>query len=187
MITARKMFAVIKKFITLIAGKESINKPMARPTDSSTLAYAKAHIKSFFDGGQSTVCPCCTQNVKLYPRKITSIMADQLFHLFINRNKWVRGKDLQESVNGSSRNYSLLRFWDLIEQGEESTWMITERGISFVKGEIEVPDRAFVFNNKVIDFSEQMVSYRDVADGGFVGQEYLDDLLDPSTVLEFRK
>ncbi len=183
MITVRKILTAIKKLVNLITVKESTNRPVATPTDINTLGYAKAYIKSFFDGGQSTVCPCCTQNVKLYPRKITSVMADQLFVLFNNKNSWMRGRDLQESVDGSTRNYSLLRFWDLIEGGEDSTWAITDKGISFVRGEIEVPDRALVFNNKVIGYSEEMVSYRDVKDDGFVGQEYLDDLMDPRSVL----
>ena len=179
------MLESVKKFINFLFGKEP-SEAVVKPTDSNTLGYAKKYIASFFDRGQSTVCPCCTQNVKLYPRKITSIMARQLLHLFHNRNTWVRGKDLQESVDGSSRNYSLLRFWNLIEPGEDADWMITQKGIDFVNGEIDVPNRAFIFNNSVVDHSDELVSFRDVLSDGFVGQEYLDDLLDPATVLEFR-
>ncbi len=154
--------------------------PIDWPTDDDTVGQSKEYIKWHLDNGKMNRCPSCNQKVKLYPRKITQQMALQLCHLYDNRNSWVPSTDLRAVTDNSNLDYSKLRFWELATSRKDHTWKITNEGIAFVEGRGDVPKMTFVFNNEVVAFSSDNVSFVEVLPEQFD----LNELLDPDTVLE---
>ena len=112
-------------------------------------------------------CPCCEQNVKLYPRKLNSGMASMLLYIWRatqeGHGPWIHVSHhfLEQKKNAVAQEYSKLRFWGLLEEQVDGAgkrvpgvWRITDKGIDFAEDRITVPRTAFVFNNKVWAMSE---------------------------------
>ena len=150
-----------------------MSKPIVSTlTDSDTLKEAKAFLRENWEAGAT--CPCCTQNVKKYPRPIHGSMAYLLIRLYkLDRNNpdyyhvtqiYDKGKS-----NGSD-DFSKFQVWGMIEQrtkedGQKGRtsgyWKITEKGRQWVRGEITVPSHAYMFNKKCYGFSEDGVTIRE--------------------------
>lgn len=141
-----------------------------------TIKEARRNLKRHFDAGRAAACPCCGQTVKRYPRKITATMARQLARLYRVYPRSLTSSQLQESIDGGNRMYSMLRHWRMVEDTEHG-WRITKRGINFVDGDISTPKFAFVFNNKLVGFSEERVKFEDCVDEHFD----IAELRNPST------
>lgn len=133
---------------------------------TDTLREARRNLKAHFDAGKAATCPCCGQTVKRYPRKITSTMARQLARLYRAYPRSLTSTELQDNVDGGNRMYSMLRHWQMVEETELG-WRITRRGINFVDGLISTPKFAFVYNNKLVGFSEERVRFEDCVDAHF--------------------
>ena len=128
-----------------------------------TLEEAKAWLRARFEDGAE--CPCCTQFVKLYKRKLNSSMARGLIVLYhhqvrVGPNEWVHIPSLfREKKVCSSNDGALLRFWDVIErQGGEREdgsdrigyYRITDLGRAFVEDRVRVPKYVYLYNQEPI-------------------------------------
>jgi hypothetical protein len=131
---------------------------------TATLKEAKDVLRAEWNEGIE--CPCCTQFVKLYKRKITSSMAYALILLYryfeanpdqewVHMNDYLNTLDIPFPVK--SGDNAKLRYWDLLEEKPEQRddgsnragyWKLTELGREFVEGEITVRSHAKVFNSK---------------------------------------
>lgn len=161
-------------------------KPAWTPTIEEIRAYMRER------WGEGVECPCCSQNVKLWKRRVNRGMAEVLVALaretvrrrispdhrpYINVERdLIRGN---EELQGA-RDWATLRFWNLIEplgdggsRKATGEWRITVGGLWIVSH----PDRALlpdwieVFNNRARGQSEEKRSLLDALQRPFSWQE----------------
>lgn len=163
---------------------------MTRPEWTPTIEEIRAYMRDNWDEG--VACPCCSQKVKLYRRRINSGMAEILIALaretvrrridpnhrpYIHvERELVRGNELLQGA----RDWTTLKFWGLIEplgdgvaRRAAGEWRITEAGLWTVSH----PDRALlhdwiaVFNDRVRDRSDEKRSLLDALQRPFRWEE----------------
>ena len=78
-----------------------------------TLYDARQELEQRKKEGVKSICPCCTQNVKLYPYNMGEIYIQQLAHLEMVGG-WVKGTDLIFHTVGGYRKYGFLRWWGIL-------------------------------------------------------------------------
>jgi len=120
------------------------------------------------DGGH---CPCCNRW-----GKINAFSLNETFAFIL---KWMSESPADEEgyINlGESaprwamrgKNYSLLKHWKLIEQhpkNDDTTkrksgmWRLTQTGFDFVNLKIDLPLKAFVYDNEAVGFSKETVFF----------------------------
>ncbi len=132
-----------------------------------TLEEAKQFLRDNFENGAT--CPCCTQYVKLYKRKLTSGMAVALIRLYRlskrQTNKYIHITKLGH-LNGGE--FAQLERWGLIRQDDNTDekkknsgmWSITLDGCLFVEGFKEVPSHAMTYDGKTIKFTNKKINIR---------------------------
>jgi hypothetical protein len=119
-------------------------------------------------------CPTCGASMKKAWHTLTPGLVGALVKIYKEvsskgENVWVRrGNDLTKNEDS---NLTKLRFHGLIarvkKDGERvpGEWLITRRGVDFLRGEIQIPRRVQTFRNRVIDHDEQLVTVTDVMKG----------------------
>ena len=141
---------------------------------------------------EGTECPCCSQKVKLWKRRVNRGMAEVLVALaretirrrstpghrpYVNVERdLIRG---DEELQGA-RDWATLKFWGLIEPLSDGAgrrlageWRITEAGLWVVSH----PDRPLlaefveVFNDRARSKSDEKRSLRDALQRPFVWEE----------------
>lgn len=157
-------------------------------TASSTIKETRAYLKDNIKKG--TKCPCCSQNVKLYRRPITSTSARALLEVYRhNRYDYFHvGRyllsipNLLSSTGGG--DFAKLRYWGLVEMKEElapngtnrnGEFRVTQKGRDFVEGKIVVEKYIYMYNNKQFDIAtDESVSFRECLGKKFNFDEILD-------------
>jgi len=101
------------------------------------------------------------------------------------RNGWlhVSKEFLKWKKNAVAEEYSKLRFWGLLEpmpNGDPTVpgtgyWRITDLGREFVEDKVEISRHVFVFDNKVIDASQEWTSIRNALGDKFDYDELMQD------------
>jgi hypothetical protein len=125
----------------------------------NTIQEAKEYLYENLNEGAP--CPCCKQFVKEYKRIIHSAMAKGLITLYRRGRGYYHLEEigLTRTEHG---DFAKLAYWGLIERDEnddESTkrtsgrWRITDRGVQFTLGNIEVIKYAHVYNGKILKLS----------------------------------
>lgn len=153
---------------------------------SKTIKEAKEFLRANFEKGVD--CPCCNQFVKLYKRKLNSGMAKTLIRIYKESGdgeKWIPVKEfLRQKKYHNGHDWTLLKYWDLLieKPKDENTqtknsgfWKITEKGKSFVENKINLPDRVFIYNNRVLGFSDKEVNIKHCLGAKFNYNEILND------------
>jgi len=142
-----------------------------------TLREAKAFLKEYWKDG--VACPCCGQHVQLYNYKLFATSAHALIVLSKLGDEYHHISKYAEAGEGRIRapHFAELRFWGMIEKkpNNDSTkkasgfWRITDKGREFVAGEIEVPSRILIFNNKFQGYAEnsENINIRQALDNRF--------------------
>lgn len=51
-----------------------------------------------------------------------------------------------------------MAYWGLVENEKPGLWKITDKGLSFVFGTLEIPKYAFIYNKKVYRYSDEMIT-----------------------------
>lgn len=145
----------------------------------TTLQEAKDILRAEWNDGVE--CPCCTQFVKLYKRKITSSMAYALiliykyFKMIEPGAKWVHMNDYLNGIEGlpypiKSGDNAKLRYWDLMREKTElrsdgsnraGYWQLTDLGRAFVEGNASVLSHAKVFNSKCYAVEGKEITIRE--------------------------
>lgn len=141
---------------------------------STTIKDARAYIDSQISIGKAAKCPCCTQTVKIYKRKIYSTMAIGLIELYkMNRvNPGYHHISAIESMRKSGGgDFAKMVYWGLIDEmpqdqapeGQRTTgyWQITELGKAFVEERLTVNEYMHIFNRKVITTSGHKIGIQD--------------------------
>lgn len=140
----------IMQLINEYAGKDGIES-------AKGLIFANNTMK------EGSTCPVCEQNVKMYWKKIDSLMAYYLIklHRVASNNPertYFHVEDdlgVKQKVGGS---FAKLRWWGLIEEQPKDKnvtnkrtsgmWMLTQRGENFVKNRISVKKYVKLYNGK---------------------------------------
>lgn len=128
---------------------------------TDTLADARSLVESKKDDGIE--CPCCTQFVKRYRRKLNSGMARALILLVVD-GCWVTARRLASI----SREAAQLSWWGLAEEQANDDpkkktsglWRATERGVAFAREQVYVASHAVVFDAKLETLAGELVGIR---------------------------
>jgi hypothetical protein len=137
---------------------------MKYPGRNDTIQEGKEYLRANFDKpGSGVPCPCCGQNVKLVPRKLSREMVKWLVHLV---RQWEQHHDWinMRKYPTQRGDYAYLKHWKLCEQEPENPdptktrsgyWRPTRKGIDFVYDRIKLPSHALVFDKKCYAFREE--------------------------------
>jgi hypothetical protein len=147
------------------------------PAELKTIAEARRWIIESAVALKACKCPVCGQTAKLYPRKLSAGLARLLVDIcrqtkdYPPRDRWVNiSKDLiVHSDHPIPRDYSILRFWGLLEPaaGCPAHWRITDTGIAFVEGRMEVPRLIYLYNNNCIRMGTKTINCSDALKSEF--------------------
>jgi len=125
---------------------------------NTSLEEAAARVQaSLVDG---TICPCCGQICKLYPRKLNSTMARGLIWMvreFERTGRWICVPEKAPRFVLKTKEYGTLAHWGLVEprpnddpsKKRSGYWRPTQKGIDFVYRRRMVPSHVFLYNNRV--------------------------------------
>jgi hypothetical protein len=141
----------------LIKEKRVFKGPLSTP-----LQQAKEWLKTGFQSGDSSECPCCRQNVKKYKRNLSGGAVRLLIALY---NKFPRGKfihvnDIRIAGGGAwASEFAILAYWNLIEEmvkdkdkdtRTSGMWRISDHGVRFVIGASAIPKYINTYNNRLL-------------------------------------
>lgn len=151
-----------------------------------TLEEAKQVLRDNWEDGVE--CPCCSQYVKLYKRRMNKQMAKSLV-LLSNETGWFHldeAKDKRKFPTALAVDFAKLRFWGLIEQAEgvridgstrSGFWRITNHGRMFINLEVSVKSHVKIYNNASYGLTGDYVLIDEVlCSEGFNYQELMDGI-----------
>jgi hypothetical protein len=128
-----------------------------------TIKEGKIFLKNNINKGVN--CPCCSQRVQLYKRKLNSGMAYTLIAINNHSNDYFHVKDmLREKGLHNGHDWTLLKFWGFIKKEDEiredgspnnGNYKITDKGIDFVLGRIKTYKHIMLYNKKCYGFSKE--------------------------------
>lgn len=140
--------------------------------DDMTLAQARPKLEALAMEGH--MCPVCTQHVRVYRRKLTSVAARAVAALYkehglkFGHMAQVARKHLPESA--TQGGYLVLsQHWGLIESepvvrgdvGRTGFWRVTDLGEDWLAGEAQVPMYAHIFNSDLLALDGPLVTRED--------------------------
>ncbi len=136
----------------------------------------RAAYRAANDKGGGT-CPCCSQHVQVYKRRIYKRMAKVMLWLvqeFERTGEWVKLKDGPLFRGGDNAK---LVYWALAQtkprrqveahKRHSGEWMPTALGLRFVKGELKIPEYVHIYNGAVVGYSARVVSISECLEGDF--------------------
>lgn len=142
--------------------------PEPRSSLEGDMSLRKARELLMEDRWEGTDCPCCDQFAKVYERGIHATTASEMIRFWrIAGQNWSKPIDV---IGKNSPDLLKCRFWKLLEREEGfrsdgsnrvGIWRITDKGVAFIKGEISVPEKALIYNNKLLGFTENQVTIQD--------------------------
>jgi hypothetical protein len=142
-----------------------------------TLYEAKKHLRENWEKGVE--CPCCTQFVKLYKRKLNSQMARFLINLYVlDRDRktayanWFSTRQIAGGTHKASSDGSYLIKWGLVRR-KDAHYQITHLGILFVEGRATAYKYALIFNNDLYRLEGEEISILDALGSKFDYQELM--------------
>lgn len=126
--------------------------------------------------GEKKDCPCCGRYAQVYRRHLHHDPAKKLIKLYRagGAEKFIHTSVLIEKGDTSVGDFSKAKHWKLIHQADPDSdakktsgmWKLTQKGISFVRGEISIQRIALIFDDRVLGFSDDMVTIQECLDGG---------------------
>ncbi len=136
-----------------------------RTPEDKVLRQTKAHLMKQILAGSKLTCPCCDQRMKLYSRRINRTMAQQLRQMY-QGGGWLQTRELERNTSSGDRDFAKMRFFGLVESDGNANWRITKKGRAFVEGKTSIPEAAYVYNNEVLAYAHERISFDDCLDLG---------------------
>lgn len=137
------------------------------------LDFSKSFLDDLIARGDME-CPCCKRKARVSPLKVHSTLAEMLCKLYrasirINgvADSYVHLTQFPASKTTSGRDFSIVHHWGIAEPMKASPdenkrssgmWRLTQKGVEFVNGRLAIPRNAFVFDNRVVDYSQENVT-----------------------------
>ena len=116
-------------------------------------------------------CPCCDRWGKIYPRQFNATMARSLIWLatWTANDGWCDVPNYAPKSVVRTNQLPTTRWWGLTERqpSGDSTiknsgwWRVTDKGNQFARGMIRVPRKVFTYNDKVLNFSLDLIQISD--------------------------
>jgi len=134
--------------------KKKIEDLLPNKLNDFKLSDARKWFARGLEGGIN--CPCCGRFAKIYHRRIYGSMVAflvQLTRIYMKTPKAVDIKQLD--VRGG--DYAKLLYWGLVRQIGEGSWIPTKKGAEFALGKIPLPKYVYLYNSRVLGFSEETV------------------------------
>jgi len=132
---------------------------------------------------EGITCPCCGKYCKLYKRKLHDKMARfiiKLVRIHRTTDDWVHIRQLAPGSEKSASDGSYLIHWGMIKVKEKRPgepragfYKPTEMGVLFAYGKISVSSHAYIYNNEVERFSDEVVTVSEALDNPFDYQELM--------------
>lgn len=142
--------------------------------------------------GEGGDCPCCKRHGKYNGYSITKTDAKALVWIFVNGNKdgWVHMPTQAPREFMRAKSFTNLRYWALIENYPNDNkdvkgsgfWRVTNKGIKYMRGEMQLPKKAFVFDRTLVGFSEQQVFFRECFKDHFNLEEVMNSRFNRETI-----
>lgn len=140
------------------------------------------------DGG---ICPCCDRSGKVYRLSINQTYALSLRWIDVHGKEggWINVQDNAPRFMLKGKNYGMLTHWGVLESFSmrSGIWRTTQKGKDFLKGLINLPLGAFIYNDKVWAFSSEEVSFRGCFDKHFDFDEMMSAQFKWSNLKERKK
>lgn len=142
--------------------------PATARDQGPTLAEARtAHAATLATAGEAT-CPCCDHVTRIYERRLCRawmLVLDRLYQADNeHEGQWVLLDNQHAQGPALARDWSLMRFWSLIERHPEQAarYRITETGRVFREGHRTLPATARIVNNRLLGMGSEFVTYEAV-------------------------
>jgi len=164
--------------------------------------FGETAIQTLRDNWRETIeneggrCPCCDRWGKISGHGITETMSLALLWLSrqpVDDNGFVNVPKAAPAWMLRGKTYSLLQHWHLIykvEKNEDKTkrsdglWQVTTKGHQFLRNELSVPRKVFIYDNTIQGFSQEEVFFEDCFGKHFDYQEVMSDSFNLSTIKE---
>jgi len=146
----------------------------------TTIKEAKQHLRTNYVKG--TTCPCCMQHVKLYKRKLNSVMARCLIKLHRMGPGYHHVSDIVKGISDTGTNdFSKLRYWNLISEQANTDknkknsgmWCITFSGQQFATYQTNAAEHCLIYNGEKQGFTESTTSIIQALGAKFDYQELM--------------
>ena len=117
-------------------------------------------------------CPQCGSTLKKRRESVTPLILDNLVKMREavfrkGENNIMPSKEL-DLTKSQYNNFQKLRYHALIAKvinnniWEEGHWLITHRGAEFLNGRMRIPKSVWIYKNKIVAKSEDMIGVEDV-------------------------
>ena len=111
------------------------------------------------NNGSGTHCPVCDRYAKIQARPINKTMAQAVAWMVRNGapSQWIK---MSDSPFSGTNQHPTLKHWGLLEQKMNDSnpkkkhvgyWRVTQKGRDFVSGKLAVPEKAVIYNDKLIE------------------------------------
>lgn len=132
--------------------------------------------------GEKMTCECCGRYAQVYQRRIHTSIALQLIELYKLGGTYDHvhaSRLIPKGVSGAG-DLSKAKYWGLIEEKpsdgrtkSSGFWMLTDLGLQYVTDRARVPYIAYVYDDKVLGFSERLCGIREALKEKFDYQELM--------------
>jgi hypothetical protein len=150
-----------------------------------SLAEARERLQPLAEA-KGAACPCCTQMVRVYARKLTSVPVRALVGLYIDHGlEYGHLPTVAEHhLAGQAHQggyLALSAHWGLMEDerhrrpdgGRAGIWRVTPEGESWLRGESSIPMYARIYNGRCLGLTGDLVAIGDVLGAAFSLSELL--------------
>lgn len=121
--------------------------------------------------GKGGVCPCCDRKGKYNAFLITRKNAQALVWMYYNGDQdgWVNTANNAPRDFMRAKTFTNMRYWGLIEpypnddkdKRGSGYWRITNTGVKYLKGEIALPQKAYIYNRTLMGYGEKQIFFSD--------------------------
>lgn len=157
-----------------------------------TLDDAKREVKENMHTGCS--CPCCSQYVRMYKRKLTSAMGYGLIRMYRKHNlDWFHAensmKEMQDLPSSIRGDFTKLRHWGLLAKSQKNddhtkkdngVYKITPKGADFIHGLIKTESHVLLYNGSSYGLTGDKTSMVGVLGSKFSYKELMSEVSDLS-------
>jgi hypothetical protein len=150
--------------------------------DVVTLADAQVVVHNHYTDKEGILCPCCSQQVRLYKYKLHSTLAAGLVDLvlkFGERDDWIHASEIAHGNNiGKAAHWGMIETKPNTDPTKRTSglWKPTHHGANFVLDtSIRVPSHAFLFNAILIGWTDTTTNITEALGNRFDYQEMMDD------------
>ena len=125
--------------------------------DYETVAEARIRAMDAVQCGPAIDCPVCDRKIKAWVRDVDYRLVAVLRALYDAESEGLTGLEPDPLIKMTSGgDYAKPRFWGLMKK-KGNYWVITDKGVDFLEGNLQIWDHIYTFNKKIIAHSDKLV------------------------------